>query len=1038
MKQTFRLAAAAAALTVGGLVPTTAVAALRDGLVVHLPLDGNANDLSGRANHGSAVNSPTFGAGKLGQAVFVSNTIDPNVDPSLGANYISLGTPADLLFTDATDFSVAMWVQLNGFEGDPSFFANKNWNSGGNRGFVLATGGDRRIQWNYKEDASGRRDFDSAGDQLPAGTWVHVAMTVKRDGKITTYINGQSINATDARATVDTPASTIDTDDLGLSVNIGNDGTGQYTDGGSVFHANTGIDDVGIWRRELTASEIFRVYTYGQGGTNIVSVPEPTAAAVDSVAPSPGALNVSPSTALVVGVRNASTAVVPGSIRMSLNGTAVTPTVTTEGAVTTIRFQPASLFAAGSTNSFQVVFADNGTPARTTTNDVTFVVKNYVNLTLGTPFASENFDAVAEGALPAGWSVTNATAGATGELDLNNKNSDSYLDWVVINTTRVPALIASGASDGDLFQVAPDQFVNGAAVSSLLNGNFVLAQSTDRSAQQIQVLTSPDFNATGKSNVFLYFHGAHKANQDSLFAVEYSVDGGASWLPALIGIDTADIARNPDGSIDAVTTLTREQGDIPLADGSATGGGTFGAFLGSPITASLSSFISGRVNDDGTESKRVEFIRLAGADNKSRVRFRFVNVGTDSWYSAIDDVRLYTVTTIAPPQITTQPASTTVVQGQNTQLVAAASGIEPRLQWYRGTTLLPNATNSVLGLSTITLAQAGDYTVVASNAGGSVTSLVATVTVVPVLSDLSTVRAGLKTYLPFDGTYNDASGNGNDGTAVGSPTFAAGPVGSGAMVFTNAADGSSFNYVKLPASLTTGTSDFTVAFWAKFDSRAGDPPLVANKNWGSGSNDGWVIATDGDGRLQWNYRSKGDPRPTRKDYDGPGGTFAAGTWHHVVVSFAVNGNANTYLDGDLVDSRAIGPVGTGPDTTFPINIGQDGTGTYTDGGGVSSMGSIDEFALWGRALSGVEAASLYQANRGGTPLLTPAAPASQLAATLSNGSLVITITGGNPPFTVEGAATLGGTWSTVSTGSSRTVTVPVDASARFIRVKSAQ
>jgi hypothetical protein len=39
-----------------------------------------------------------------------------------------------VLFGDATDFSVAMWVQLNAFSGDAALFGNKSWNSGGNLG----------------------------------------------------------------------------------------------------------------------------------------------------------------------------------------------------------------------------------------------------------------------------------------------------------------------------------------------------------------------------------------------------------------------------------------------------------------------------------------------------------------------------------------------------------------------------------------------------------------------------------------------------------------------------------------------------------------------------------------------------------------------------------------------------------------------------------------------------------------------------------------------------------------------------------------
>ncbi len=79
MKPSIRQLAAIAALAVAGLAPTTTFAALRDDLVVHLAFDGNPNDDSGRGNNGTLVNTPTFAAGTLGQAVFVSNTAEPGI-----------------------------------------------------------------------------------------------------------------------------------------------------------------------------------------------------------------------------------------------------------------------------------------------------------------------------------------------------------------------------------------------------------------------------------------------------------------------------------------------------------------------------------------------------------------------------------------------------------------------------------------------------------------------------------------------------------------------------------------------------------------------------------------------------------------------------------------------------------------------------------------------------------------------------------------------------------------------------------------------
>jgi hypothetical protein len=46
----------------------------------------------------------------------------------------------------------------------------------------------------------------------------------------------------------------------------------------------------------------------------------------------------------------------------------------------------------------------------------------------------------------------------------------------------------------------------------------------------------------------------------------------------------------------------------------------------------------------------------------------------------------------------------------------------------------------------------------------------------------------------------------------------------------------------------------------QLNSFSGDPSFIGNRNWNSRSNEGWIVATDGDGCIQWNYRSQGAPR----------------------------------------------------------------------------------------------------------------------------------------------------------------------------------
>lgn len=87
------------------------------------------------------------------------------------------------------------------------------------------------------------------------------------------------------------------------------------------------------------------------------------------------------------------------------------------------------------------------------------------------------------------------------------------------------------------------------------------------------------------------------------------------------------------------------------------------------------------------------------------------------------------------PQIDRQPESGTVSLGAWTQLSAAVAGYPPAtVQWYfNATNEIAGATNLILELPDVQLEQSGNYTLVAANEIGSVTSLVAVlhVSIVP-------------------------------------------------------------------------------------------------------------------------------------------------------------------------------------------------------------------------------------------------------------------------------------------------------------------
>jgi len=235
----------------------------------------------------------------------------------------------------------------------------------------------------------------------------------------------------------------------------------------------------------------------------------------------------------------------------------------------------------------------------------------------------------------------------------------------VVDVSRFAGLFetySSGFQDNADYQrvlsVNPSNVVNGVFQRQLATGRMAFGNSGYRNGlSQIVYLFSPDFNMTGKSDVYLSFHSLWEQNQDSIAAVEYSIDGGTNWLPIVYMLDGPDVFTNLDGSIDALTTLTNEylggfQGVATYVDPDTqiTVGGFYGAFIGvtSNQWSTLAPYISRRVDDNPVESKRVGLFRLPQADNQAKVRLRFAHAGTDSWYFGVDNLGLYSLT---PPSL---------------------------------------------------------------------------------------------------------------------------------------------------------------------------------------------------------------------------------------------------------------------------------------------------------------------------------------------------------------------------------------------------
>lgn len=146
------------------------------------------------------------------------------------------------------DFTVEFRVKTTGGGSDPAYIGNKDWNSGGNPGWVIFRTGTTTWRVNLGNGTSaGRRDL--SGGVINDDKWHMLSVTFNRKGSLILYQDGVQVAAQSTFATV---AGSIDGP---YPLVIGNDGTGNYNPTGA-NSINSYIADVRIWKTVLPADVI--------------------------------------------------------------------------------------------------------------------------------------------------------------------------------------------------------------------------------------------------------------------------------------------------------------------------------------------------------------------------------------------------------------------------------------------------------------------------------------------------------------------------------------------------------------------------------------------------------------------------------------------------------------------------------------------------------------------------------------------------------------------------------------------------------------
>ena len=187
-----------------------------------------------------------FAATAPPQPAVVSGGYALDFQPNSAANnHVDIGPLHQL---DTASFTIEFWAlcrlaTTGGGYQDAPFISNKNWTTGGNKGFVLFLQSTGAVCANLTGATGGRVDMATSYNAV-GRDWTHVAVTVNRHSMMTIYVNGVSL----ASSSITTSTGTLYAN---YDYMLGTDGTGAYM---SKF--NGAMDEVRIWKGIRTQTQI--------------------------------------------------------------------------------------------------------------------------------------------------------------------------------------------------------------------------------------------------------------------------------------------------------------------------------------------------------------------------------------------------------------------------------------------------------------------------------------------------------------------------------------------------------------------------------------------------------------------------------------------------------------------------------------------------------------------------------------------------------------------------------------------------------------
>lgn len=896
--------------------------------------DGTANDMLG-INNGTVNGAPVWtSAGKLGGTYYFDGLDD----------YISVPDSDSLDFT--TNFTISFWGKnMDCTDGWDSILAKEAWGSG--TGWMISAVNYnptwQQLEFFPNSDLYYTNLLDVNPNPLSGSTWAYITLTVN-DTNMAYYVNGV-MNKTIEKLPITANS---------VPLYIMRDHMGDFMAGS--------IDEVAIWNRALTATEISYLYNGGAGRDYCAAAPEEI--------PTCGSTPETTGITAYWKFDETNAGDVKDSIGAS-DGTNNGATINQQGKVN-------NAYSFDGINDYISVNSNtNINPSGDYT--VSFWIYPTAWPTNTGPFSIGDSAAGANG-------LSMYVTGAGGNTNaIGSRDATSWENWVTA-TGYTPPLnqwsYVTITNDGSNFIFYIDGVQKGIDTSAAYI-NWASANWQDKSlyigARKAQLGTYDKY-LNGKIDEFIMYDKALSATDvETLYARSNSGN-------AYCEVEAPPASACPS---DLIAYYKFDEGSGSVAADS-TDNGYDGTINGATWTAGkvgtgALNFVAGNEVDTGEVINYNQFtISFWAKPNLVGPNYAYtINTG-----SGAGDYHPLISVGLSPPEPTYGGSIVSIGYPSNNEwyyFTVTYDGTTENLYLndqliLSGAYTVPPAVNKILSIGGLAnwgpageeyrgvMDEVAVYNRALTQAevmenynGGAGKDLCAAAVEIPECGT-TPETTGIISYWKGDGNAED-SVNGNDGTAYGGATYSSGKVGSGAFSF----DGT--NYVKVnEASNLKISGPYTYTFWVYVNAYSplsgpgyfgwfnqGNDPSGYNgiSVIGSPSNDQVVFRGSASGAA-WNNDARVSPI---NNY------FPVGTWKHVAIT---NGGSNfiAYIDGVQVaiDNSAAFINWNSPNwLDGNLNIGRaesTGHNTYLNG-------KIDEFAVYNKALSAQEVSTLYDRSAAG-------------------------------------------------------------------------